>query len=66
MYYRLVQSTLDVLIEWVHKYVMEAAYTTSKADVTHHGTFYAVCQAVFYIIVFRHKQLLGTTKGKFR
>lgn len=59
----LVTSTLDVIMEWLHKYAKHAAYTSSKADVRRHGTFYAVLQAVLYVLVFRHKELLNTPKG---
>ena len=34
-----------------------------RPDVTRHGPFYSLCQAVFYIVVFRHKQILESDNG---
>lgn len=28
-----------------------------------HGAFYALCQAVFYLIAFRHREILAKRKG---
>lgn len=35
----------------------------ARPDVAKHGPFYALCQAVFYIIVFRHSQIMESGKG---
>ena len=34
-----------------------------RADVSKHGPFYSLCQAMFYVFVFRHKQILETDGG---
>nr|XP_002740429.1 PREDICTED: RNA polymerase I-specific transcription initiation factor RRN3-like [Saccoglossus kowalevskii] len=59
-----VKAMFDVLIPWIHKYIdRQEGSSRSYPDVNLHGPFYSVCQAAFYIFVFRHKQLLETNKG---
>ncbi|XP_021506488.1 RNA polymerase I-specific transcription initiation factor RRN3 isoform X1 [Meriones unguiculatus] len=55
-----VKSCLDLLVNWLHMY-LDNQDSGAKAfcDVALHGPFYSACQAVFYIFVFRHKQLLS-------
>ena len=36
-----------------------------KPDVRQHGHFYSLCQAVFYVFIFRHKELLEMEGGVF-
>ncbi|XP_062507998.1 RNA polymerase I-specific transcription initiation factor RRN3-like isoform X2 [Corticium candelabrum] len=54
-----VKTVLELLVGWIHRYVDQFDHLSSGADSFLHGPFYAVCQAVFYIFVFRHKQLLN-------
>ena len=52
---------------WLHMYI-DSQGTGPKAlcDVAVHGPFYATCQAVFYVVIFRHQQILdgNLKKGK--
>ncbi|XP_053219993.1 RNA polymerase I-specific transcription initiation factor RRN3 [Podarcis raffonei] len=54
-----VKTCLDLLVNWLHVYIDNQG-TGAKAfcDITLHGPFYAACQAVFYVIIFRHKQIV--------
>ncbi|KAM6424420.1 RNA polymerase I-specific transcription initiation factor RRN3 isoform 1-T1 [Liasis olivaceus] len=54
-----VKACLDLLVSWLHSYIDNHG-TGSRAfcDVALHGPFYAACQAVFYVVIFRHKQIL--------
>ncbi|XP_039630528.1 RNA polymerase I-specific transcription initiation factor RRN3 [Polypterus senegalus] len=54
-----VKACLDLLVLWVHQYI-DSQDTGSKAfcDVMLHGPFYAACQAIFYTLVFRHRQMV--------
>ncbi|KAJ6657590.1 hypothetical protein lerEdw1_002305, partial [Lerista edwardsae] len=54
-----VKACLDLLVNWLHTYIDNQG-TGSKAfcDVAVHGPFYTVCQAVFYMVIFRHKQIV--------
>ncbi|ELT94357.1 hypothetical protein CAPTEDRAFT_221291 [Capitella teleta] len=57
-----VTACLDLLVAWIHNYIKNSSDSV-KVDIEHHGTFYSVCQALFYILVFRHKELLASSKG---
>lgn len=58
-----VKNCINLLVSWIHCYIQQTADSDSKADVIHHGPFYSVCQSVFYIFAFRHKELLGMPDG---
>ncbi|XP_044289549.1 RNA polymerase I-specific transcription initiation factor RRN3 isoform X2 [Varanus komodoensis] len=55
-----VKACLDLLVNWLHLYIDNQDSGGSKAfcDVAIHGPFYTACQAVFYVLIFRHKQIL--------
>ncbi len=46
-------------------YLDETNPENCKPDVTQHGPFFSVCQALFYIFVFRHKSLLEMAGGMY-
>ncbi|XP_042554316.1 RNA polymerase I-specific transcription initiation factor RRN3 [Dipodomys spectabilis] len=55
-----VKSCLDLLVNWLHTYLNnQDSGTKAFCDVSLHGPFYSACQAVFYMFVFRHQQLLS-------
>ncbi len=37
-----------------------------KPEVKLHGPFFSLCQAVFYVFVFRHKALLDSPDGELK
>lgn len=41
----------------------EVAHSKCRPDVVWHAPFYSLCQAVFYLFVFRHKKLLEAEGG---
>ncbi|XP_063790424.1 RNA polymerase I-specific transcription initiation factor RRN3 [Pseudophryne corroboree] len=54
-----VKACLDLLMNWLHSYIdNQDAGSRAYCDISFHGPFYATCQAVFYTLIFRHKQLL--------
>ncbi|NXK05698.1 RRN3 factor, partial [Herpetotheres cachinnans] len=54
-----VKACLDLLVNWMHKYIdNQDTGANVYCDVALHGPFYSTCQAVFYTLIFRHKQLL--------
>ncbi|NWH53619.1 RRN3 factor, partial [Fregata magnificens] len=54
-----VKACLDLLVNWMHKYIdNQDTGINAYCDVALHGPFYSTCQAVFYTLIFRHKQLL--------
>uniref|UniRef100_F6W8D3 RRN3 homolog, RNA polymerase I transcription factor n=1 Tax=Ornithorhynchus anatinus TaxID=9258 RepID=F6W8D3_ORNAN len=60
-----VKACLDLLVNWLHNYLDDQDVGTKAfCDVTLHGPFYSACQAIFYTLVFRHKQLLDGSLRK--
>uniref|UniRef100_A0A8B9CXU8 RRN3 homolog, RNA polymerase I transcription factor n=1 Tax=Anser brachyrhynchus TaxID=132585 RepID=A0A8B9CXU8_9AVES len=54
-----VKACLDLLVNWMHKYIdNQDTGANACCDVALHGPFYSTCQAAFYTLIFRHKQLL--------
>ncbi|XP_065345871.1 RNA polymerase I-specific transcription initiation factor RRN3 [Cloeon dipterum] len=53
---------LQQMSKWCHAYV-EAQQDATICDVKMHGIFYSVCQGLFYIVAFRHADLMATEKG---
>lgn len=52
--------------DWCHRYLKQLIDTNSTSytgDALRHGPFYSVCQAIFYVIIFRHQQILDSNKG---
>jgi RNA polymerase I-specific transcription initiation factor RRN3 len=47
-------ATMHLMIKWIHNY-MEKTTHISYFDV--HRTYYALCQTVFYVTIFRNRQL---------
>uniref|UniRef100_A0A8D0GQF7 RRN3 homolog, RNA polymerase I transcription factor n=1 Tax=Sphenodon punctatus TaxID=8508 RepID=A0A8D0GQF7_SPHPU len=54
-----VKACLDLLVNWLHGYIDDQG-SGAKAfcDIALHGPFYSACQAVFYVVIFRHRQIL--------
>jgi len=65
---RLFRSAADAITlfcEWIHRYISTASHNSMHNDIAHHGTFYSVVQAVFYILAFRQKEFLEMGKGMY-
>eukprot|EP00128_Syssomonas_multiformis_P019016 Colp12_sorted_trinity150504_noHs@25152 len=62
---RAVMACLDLMVPWLHRYAdtHEAEAVVTAPNVEAHGVFYMVCQAVFYMFAFRHRELLGSEEG---
>ncbi|XP_066499060.1 RNA polymerase I-specific transcription initiation factor RRN3 [Hoplias malabaricus] len=60
-----VRACLDLLVPWLHLYI-DSQDSGSKGfcDVSLHGPFYSVCQAVFYTLIFRHRAILEGSMKK--
>lgn len=60
-------ASLSLLCQWAHAYVSSLndggfGYQPQH-DVRRHGTFYAVCQTVFYVFAFHHRNIVEGEKG---
>ncbi|XP_062307031.1 RNA polymerase I-specific transcription initiation factor RRN3 [Osmerus eperlanus] len=54
-----VRACLDLLLPWMHLYIdSQDSGTRAYCDISLHGPFYTICQAVFYTLIFRHKSIL--------
>jgi len=59
---KMMRCMLAQMAEWCHLYVA-AHEETSGCDVKSHAVFYAVCQGLFYVVAFRHADLVNSAKG---
>lgn len=62
----MLKGTLQQMAEWIHCYIMtqDDGRDCVNADVRVHAAFYSVCQALFYVIAFRQKDLFNNRKSK--
>ncbi|KAK3717337.1 hypothetical protein QZH41_011568, partial [Actinostola sp. cb2023] len=58
-----VKVCVELLIHWIHCYIDVHDATCAGPDAARHGPFYSVCQALFYMFVFRHRSLLELEDG---
>merc|ERR1712029_458872 len=54
-------SCLEKVSQWIHSYIAMAT-GQSNPSLTAHAPFYAACQALFYMFVFRHEELTLSKK----
>lgn len=48
---------------WIHSYIANQDLEQANPNMFIHGVFYHVCQALFYLVAFRHKDFVETKKG---
>ncbi|CAB0004577.1 unnamed protein product [Nesidiocoris tenuis] len=59
---RTTKATITEISTWIHRYINsqdEGSANTPYVDTRVHGVFYMTCQALFYIIGFRYKELVN-------
>ncbi|KAJ8945039.1 hypothetical protein NQ318_019034 [Aromia moschata] len=60
----MLKGTLQQMAEWIHSYIAnQDGLECVNSDVRVHSVFYSVCQALFYIVSFRHKDFIGSKKN---
>ena len=55
------RKRLNQLVKWIHGYIgrdSSAACDYMAVNLTSHGAFYSACQAAFYVVAFRHADLV--------
>lgn len=63
--FRSAKVVLQGLSQWIHDYInTQDELGMVNSDVRVHKVFYSVCQALFYIVVFRHKDFVHRRKGE--
>ncbi|XP_077591587.1 RNA polymerase I-specific transcription initiation factor RRN3 [Stigmatopora nigra] len=60
------RACLDLLVPWIQRYIdsQDSKERQACCDISLHGPFYAACQAVFYILIFRHGAILAGNMKK--
>ncbi|KAJ8974029.1 hypothetical protein NQ317_001817 [Molorchus minor] len=60
----MLKGTLQQMAEWIHSYISnQDGLECVNSDVRLHLVFYSVCQALFYIVSFRYKDLIASKKN---
>ncbi|KAJ8898423.1 hypothetical protein PR048_003783 [Dryococelus australis] len=60
----MLKSTLGEVAAWIHKYIRNQDEVENVCvDIRLHGVFYSICQAVFYVVAFRHTDLVDSRKN---
>lgn len=52
------------LCSWANQYVQKSDSSRFTSSLRAHVVFYAVCQAIFYVIAFRSRELTSCNKSK--
>lgn len=61
----LLQGFLQELCQWAHQYIGQCDSARFNTSLKAHRVFYSVCQAIFYVIAFRSKDLTAEKEGKY-
>lgn len=59
----LIKRTLQELCNWAHNYIQKSDSTQNTNFIKAHLVFYAVCEAIFYVIAFRSHDLTSTNEN---
>ncbi|XP_072386800.1 RNA polymerase I-specific transcription initiation factor RRN3 [Diabrotica undecimpunctata] len=60
----MIKGTMQQLAEWIHSYISaQDGLEYVNSDLRVHSVFYSVCQALFYIVAFRYKDLVHSKKN---
>ena len=52
------------MIDWLHTYINTTESHTIHSNPNRHLPFYALCQAVLYIFIYRHQEIARLSDGK--
>lgn len=60
----IITASLELMGKWLHAYIDNQELSSKvKVDLDIHRPFYTLCQAMFYVIVYHYKDLLGSDQG---
>lgn len=59
----LLKSFLTDMTNWAHQYIQRSDTISSNHSMKAHTVFYSICQAIFYIIAFRSRELTADRKS---
>nr|AEE63061.1 unknown [Dendroctonus ponderosae] len=58
------KGTMQQMADWIHSYMKnQDGLECVNSDLRVHSVFYSVCQALFYLLAFRHKDLVESKKN---
>lgn len=60
----MVKNYLRILSDWIHQYIQRTDSSQNASSLRLHSGFYATCQAVFYVISFRSRELTCSAESK--
>lgn len=61
----MLKGILQQMASWVHSYIAaQDSLDSMHSEIRVHAVFYAVCQGLFYIVTFRHRELVNSRKSK--
>lgn len=52
------------MADWLHAYVSTSETNCGNANPNRHLPFYAICQAIFYIFIYRHQEIARLPDGR--
>ncbi|XP_055300185.1 RNA polymerase I-specific transcription initiation factor RRN3 isoform X2 [Sitodiplosis mosellana] len=58
-----IKHTLHDLCRWAHDYVEKSDASQNTQNIKVHLVFYAVCEAIFYVIAFRSRDLTNSSEN---
>jgi RNA polymerase I-specific transcription initiation factor RRN3 len=63
--FSILKASIAEMSTWIHTYISsQDGLECVNSDVRVHSVFYAICQTLFYVIAFRHYDLVRTKKSK--
>ncbi|CAF0928253.1 unnamed protein product [Adineta ricciae] len=60
---RSVLNITQLMMDWLHTYVSTTETNSGNANPNRHLPFYAICQAVLYIFIYRHQEIARLPDG---
>lgn len=64
MSFSVLTACVQAWVHWIHAYIGNQEGAGARDNASVHSTFYSVCQAVFYVVAFRVKEILALRNGK--
>lgn len=62
---RFLKNNLELMCEWLNRYAdRQDGGSECNREMSAHSVFYAVSQAVFYVVGYRHDDLADSKKSK--
>jgi hypothetical protein len=52
------------MVDWLHVYVSTTETNSGNSNPNRHLPFYAICQAVLYIFIYRHHEIARLADGR--